>query len=173
MKRNRKLIANNKKARHDYFIEEVYEAGIVLTGTEIKSIRAGKVSIKESYAKIENGEMIVYGMNISPYEQGNRFNVDPLRPRKLLLHKQEIRKLIGYTTLKGLTIVPLTVYINEDGRAKMEIAVARGKKLYDKRDDIAKRDAERRMAKAARFRRGRGNRISEPQFVQSALKRTR
>ena len=151
MKRNRKLIANNKKARHDYFIEEVYEAGIVLTGTEIKSIRAGKVSIKESYAKIENGEMIVYGMNISPYEQGNRFNVDPLRPRKLLLHKQEIRKLIGYTTLKGLTIVPLTVYINEDGRAKMEIAVARGKKLYDKRDDIARRDAERRMAKAAKY----------------------
>ena len=151
MKRNKKLVANNNKARHDYFIEEVYEAGIVLTGTEIKSIRAGKVSIKESYAKIENGEMIVYGMNISPYEQGNRFNVDPLRPRKLLLHKQEIRKLIGYTTLKGLTIVPLTVYINEDGRAKMEIAVARGKKLYDKRDDIAKRDAERRMAKAARY----------------------
>ncbi len=151
MKRNKKLVANNKKARHDYFIEEVYEAGIVLTGTEIKSIRAGKVSIKESYAKIENGEMIVYGMNISPYEQGNRFNVDPLRPRKLLLHKQEIRKLIGYTTLKGLTIVPLTVYINEDGRAKMEIAVARGKKLYDKRDDIAKRDADRRMAKAARY----------------------
>lgn len=151
MKRNRKLIANNKKARHDYFIEEVYEAGIVLTGTEIKSVRAGKVSIKESYAKIENGEMIVYGMNISPYEQGNRFNVDPLRPKKLLLHKQEIRKLIGYTTLKGLTIVPLTVYINEDGRAKMEIAVARGKKLYDKRDDIAKRDADRRMAKAARY----------------------
>ena len=151
MKRNKKLVANNKKARHDYFIEEVYEAGIVLTGTEIKSIRAGKVSIKESYAKIENGEMIVYGMNISPYEQGTRFNVDPLRPRKLLLHKQEIRKLRGYTTLKGLTIVPLTVYINEDGRAKMEIAVARGKKLYDKRDDIAKRDAERRMAKAARY----------------------
>ena len=151
MKRNKKLVANNKKARHDYFIEEAYEAGLVLTGTEIKSIRAGKVSIKESYAKIENGEMIVYGMNISPYEQGNRFNVDPLRPRKLLLHKQEIRKLIGYTTLKGLTIVPLTVYINEDGRAKMEIAVARGKKLYDKRDDIAKRDAERRMAKAARY----------------------
>lgn len=151
MKRNKKLVANNKKARHDYFIEEVYEAGIVLTGTEIKSVRAGKVSIKESYAKIENGEMIVYGMNISPYEQGNRFNVDPLRPRKLLLHKQEIRKLIGYTTLKGLTIVPLTVYINEDGRAKMEIAVARGKKLYDKRDDIAKRDADRRMAKAARY----------------------
>ena len=148
MKRNRKLIANNKKARHDYFIEEVYEAGIVLTGTEIKSVRAGKVSIKESYAKIENGEMIVYGMNISPYEQGNRFNVDPLRPRKLLLHKQEIRKLIGYTTLKGLTIVPLTVYINEDGRAKMEIAVARGKKLYDKRNDLKEKDAKRDIEKA-------------------------
>ncbi len=151
MKKNKKIVANNKKARHDYFIEEVYEAGLVLTGTEIKSIRAGKASIKESYAKIENGEMIVYGMNISPYEQGNRFNVEPTRPRKLLLHKQEIRKLIGYTTLKGLTIVPLTVYINEDGRAKMEIAVARGKKLYDKREDIAKRDAERRMAKASKY----------------------
>ena len=122
------MVANNKKARHDYFIEEVYEAGIVLTGTEIKSIRAGKVSIKESYAKIEKGEMIVYGMNISPYEQGNRFNTEPLRPKKLLLHKQEIRKLIGYTTLKGLTLVPLNLYINEDGRAKMELAVARGKK---------------------------------------------
>ena len=136
-KRERKLVANNKKARHDYFIEEVYEAGIVLTGTEIKSVRQGKVSIKESYAKIENMEMILYGLNISPYEQGNRFNVDPLRPKKLLLHKQEIRKLIGYTTQKGLTLVPLTMYINEDGRAKVEIAVARGKKNYDKRDDIA------------------------------------
>jgi len=142
-KRERKLVANNKKARHDFFIEEVYEAGIVLTGTEIKSVRQGKVSIKESYAKIEQGEMILYGMNISPYEQGNRFNVDPLRPRKLLLHKQEIRKLIGYTTQKGLTLVPLQMYINEDGRAKIEIAVARGKKLYDKREDIAKRDAKR------------------------------
>ena len=144
-KRERKLVANNKKARHDFFIEEVYEAGIVLTGTEIKSVRQGKVSIKESYAKIEQGEMILYGMNISPYEQGNRFNVDPLRARKLLLHKQEIRKLIGYTTQKGLTLVPLQMYINEDGRAKVEIAVARGKKLYDKREDIAKRDAKRDM----------------------------
>lgn len=124
VKREKKMVANNKKARHDYFIEETYEAGIVLTGTEIKSVRAGKVSIKESYAKIENGEMIVYGMNISPYEQGNRFNVDPLRPRKLLLHKQEIRKLIGYTTIKGLTLIPLNMYINEDGRAKMQLAVA-------------------------------------------------
>ena len=144
-KKERKLVANNKKAYHDYFIEETYEAGIVLTGTEIKSVRQGKVSIKESYAKIENGEMFLYGMNISPYEQGNRYNVEPLRPRKLLLHKQEIRKLIGYTTIKGLTLVPLKMYINEEGRAKVEIAVARGKKNYDKRDDIAKRDAKRDM----------------------------
>ena len=144
-KKERKLVANNKKAYHDYFIEETYEAGIVLTGTEIKSVRQGKVSIKESYAKIENSEMIIYGMNISPYEQGNRYNVEPLRPRKLLLHKQEIRKLIGYTTIKGLTLVPLKMYINEEGRAKVEIAVARGKKNYDKRDDIAKRDAKRDM----------------------------
>ena len=144
-KKERKLVANNKKAYHDYFIEETYEAGIVLTGTEIKSVRQGKGSIKESYAKIENSEMILYGMNISPYEQGNRYNVEPLRPRKLLLHKQEIRKLIGYTTIKGLTLVPLRMYINEEGRAKVEIAVARGKKNYDKRDDIAKRDAKRDM----------------------------
>ena len=123
-KKERKLVANNKKAYHDYFIEETYEAGIVLTGTEIKSVRQGKVSIKESYAKIENGEMFLYGMNISPYEQGNRYNVEPLRPRKLLLHKQEIRKLIGYTTIKGLTLVPLKMYINEEGRAKVELAVA-------------------------------------------------
>lgn len=143
--RQKKIIANNKKARHDYFIEEVYEAGMALTGTEIKSMRQGRINIKESYAKIEGNELILYGMHISPYEQGNRFNVDPLRPRKLLLHRQEIRKLIGYTTQKGLTLVPLNVYINEKGLAKMEIAVARGKKLYDKREDIAKRDTERRM----------------------------
>ena len=152
VKREKKMVANNKKARHDYFIEEVYEAGIVLTGTEIKSVRAGKVSIKESYAKIEKGEMIVYGMNISPYEQGNRFNVDPLRPRKLLLHKQEIRKLIGYTTLKGMTLVPLNMYINEAGRCKMELGVCRGKKNYDKRDDIAKKDAARKMDQAMKQR---------------------
>ncbi len=143
--RQKKIIANNKKARHDYFIEEVYEAGIVLTGTEIKSLRQGKINVKESYAKIDGNELLVYGMHISPYEQGNRFNVDPLRPRKLLLHKQEIRKLIGYTTQKGLTLVPLNVYINEKGMAKMEVAVARGKKNYDKRDDIAKRDSERKI----------------------------
>lgn len=150
MKRERKLVAGNKKARHDYFIEETYEAGIVLTGTEIKSVRQGKVSIKESYAKIVNGELLLLGMNISPYEQGNRYNVDPMRTRKLLLHKQEIRKLIGYTTMKGLTLVPLSMYINEDGRAKVEIAVARGKKNYDKRDDIAKRDAQREMDRKMR-----------------------
>ena len=152
VKSEKKIVANNKKARHDYFIEEVYEAGIVLTGTEIKSVRGGKVSIKESYAKIENGEMIIYGMNISPYEHGNRFNTDPLRPRKLLLHKREIRKLIGYTTLKGLTIVPLSMYINEEGRAKLEIAVARGKKNYDKRDDMAKKDASRKIDQAMKQR---------------------
>ncbi|MDD5986383.1 MAG: SsrA-binding protein SmpB [Eubacteriales bacterium] len=146
----KKIIANNRKARHDYFIEETYETGIVLTGTEIKSIRQGKVNIKESYARIEDGEVILYGMNISPYDHGNIFNVDPLRPRKLLLHKREIRKLIGYTTQKGLTLVPLNLYLNQDGRAKMELAVARGKKLYDKRHDIAKRDAERKMQRARR-----------------------
>ena len=151
-KKGSATIALNRKARHDYFIEEVYEAGIVLTGTEIKSVRGGKVSIKESYAKIENGEMIIYGMNISPYEHGNRFNTDPLRPRKLLLHKREIRKLIGYTTLKGLTIVPLSMYINEEGRAKLEIAVARGKKNYDKRDDMAKKDASRKIDQAMKQR---------------------
>lgn len=146
----KQIVANNKKARHDYFIEDTYEAGIVLTGTEIKSIRQGKVNIKESYAKIEDGEMIIYGMHISPYEHGNRFNVEPLRPRKLLLHKREIRKLIGYTTLKGLTLVPLRMYINEKGKAKLELAVARGKKDYDKRNTIAKRDADRRMQQAMR-----------------------
>lgn len=145
-----KVIANNKKARHDYFIEDTYEAGMVLTGTEIKSIRQGKVSIKESFAKVENGEMILYGMNISPYEFGNRYNVDPLRPRKLLLNKREILKLIGYTTQDGLTLVPLKIYINDRGKAKLELAVARGKKNYDKRDSIAKRDADRRMQQAVR-----------------------
>lgn len=148
----RKLLANNKKAHHDYFIEEVYEAGLVLTGTEIKSLRQGRVNLKESYAKIEKGEVFIYNMHISPYEQGNRYNVDPLRDRKLLLHKQEIRKLIGYTTQKGLTLVPLQIYINEKGLVKMEIAVARGKKLYDKREDIAKRDAGRRMERMMKDR---------------------
>ncbi len=146
--RQKKMIANNKKARHDYFIEEVYEAGIVLTGTEIKSIRMGRVNLRDSFAKSEKGELYVYGMHISPYDQGNRFNVDPVRPRKLLLHKREIRKLMGYTTLKGMTLVPLNLYINEKGIAKIELAAARGKKLYDKREDASLRDAERRMEQA-------------------------
>lgn len=146
--RQKKIIATNKKARHDFFIDEIYEAGIVLTGTEIKSIRQGKINLKESFAKVQNGEVFVHQMHISPYEQGNRYNVDPVRPRKLLLHKQEIRKLIGYTTQKGMTLVPLSVYIDERGRAKMELALARGKKLYDKREDIAKRDSDRRMQQA-------------------------
>ncbi len=145
-----KLVANNKKARHDYFIDETYEAGIELTGTEIKSVRQGKVSIKESYARIRDGEVFILGMNISPYEQGNRFNVDPVRPRKLLLHKREIRKITGHLTQDGLTLVPLRMYINDRGKAKVELAVARGKKNYDKRHDIAKRDADRRMLQARR-----------------------
>ena len=143
-----KLISNNKKAGYDYSIDDVYEAGMVLTGTEIKSLRQGKANIKESYAKIENGELIIYGMHISPYEQGNRFNVDPLRPRKLLLHKKEIRKLLGLSTTKGYTLIPLRLYINERGLAKLEIAVARGKKNYDKRESIAKKDALRKIQQA-------------------------
>ena len=139
----RKLITNNKKARHDYFIEEEYEAGLVLTGTEIKSIRAGGANLRDSFAKVENGEVFVYNMHISPYDQGNRYNPDPKRPKKLLLHKKEIRKLIGYISREGLTLVPLDVYLDARGRAKMTLAVARGKKLYDKREDMAKRDAAR------------------------------
>lgn len=145
----KKIIANNKKARHDYFIEETVEAGIVLTGTEVKSIRKGKVNVKESYATVENGEVFVHSMHISPYEQGNIYNVDPLRKRKLLLHKAQIRKLIGYITQKGYTLIPLTVYLTR-GKVKIELAVARGKQLHDKRDTIAKKDADRRMQKAAR-----------------------
>ena len=148
--RKRKLIANNKKARHDYFILETFEAGIVLTGTEIKSIRQGKVNLKESYVKVGSGEAIIHGMHISPYDHGNIFNVDPLRDRKLLLHKKEIRKIEQKMKEKGLTVVPLSLYINEDGRAKIEIALARGKKLYDKRDDIVKKDAARRMQRERR-----------------------
>ncbi|MBO6207952.1 MAG: SsrA-binding protein SmpB [Lachnospiraceae bacterium] len=139
-----KLVANNKKAYHDYFILEKYEAGISLVGTEVKSLRAGKCSIKEAYVRIENGEVFVVGMNISPYEQGNIFNRDPLRVRKLLLHKSEINKLVGDTAEKGITIMPLQVYF-KDGRAKIEIGLAKGKKNYDKRQDIAKKDARREV----------------------------
>ena len=139
-----KVVATNKKARHEYFIEDTIEAGIALTGTEVKSIRQGKINIKESYASIESGEVYINGMHISPYEQGNIYHVDPLRKRKLLLHKKEIRKLNQGLTLQGYTLVLLSVYI-KDGKVKLELATAKGKKLYDKRDAIAKKDAERRI----------------------------
>lgn len=141
-KETMKLVANNKKAYHDYFIDDTYEAGIVLHGTEVKSLRLGKCSIKESFIRIENGEVYVYGMHISPYEKGNIFNKDPLRVKKLLLHKMEINKLTGKVAEKGCTLVPLQVYF-KDGKAKMEVGLARGKKLYDKREDIAKKDVKR------------------------------
>lgn len=137
-----KLVANNKKAYHDYFIEEKFECGIALHGTEVKSLRMGKCSIKEAFIRIENGEVFAYGMHISPYEKGNIFNKDPLRVKKLLLHKQEINKLLGKIKEKGYTLVPLQVYFSR-GKAKVEIGLARGKKLYDKRDDIAKKDQRR------------------------------
>jgi SsrA-binding protein len=142
---SRKIIANNKKARYEYFIEDTFEAGLVLKGTEVKSIRMGKVNIKESYADIKNGEVFVCGMNISPYEKGNIQNVDPIRERKLLLNKREISKLIGYTTQDGYTLIPLNVYLNDKGLIKMELAVGKGKKLHDKRQTIAKRDSEKRI----------------------------
>lgn len=137
-----KLIANNKKAYHDFFIEETYEAGISLHGTEVKSLRMGKCSIKESFIRIENEEVLIYGMHISPYEKGNIFNRDPLRVKKLLLHKAEIRKLRGKIAEKGYTLVPLKVYFNKS-LVKVEIGLAKGKKLYDKRQDIAKKDQRR------------------------------
>lgn len=150
-KETMKLVANNKKAYHDYFVEEKIEAGLVLHGTEVKSLRMGKCSIKESFIRIENGEMFVYGMHISPYEKGNIFNKDPLRVKKLLLHKAEINKLTGKIKEKGFTIVPLQVYFKE-GKAKMEIGLCRGKKLYDKRQDIAKKDQKREAEKEFKIR---------------------
>lgn len=145
-KESQKLVANNKKVFHDYFVEEQLEAGLVLHGTEVKSLRMGKCSIKEAFIQIEQGEMYVYGMHISPYEKGNLFNRDPLRTRKLLLHKAQINKLAGRCREKGYTIMPIQVYF-KDGRAKMEIGLCRGKKLYDKRQDIAKRDQRREVEK--------------------------
>ena len=139
-----KAVAQNKKARHDYFIEQTMEAGIVLSGTEVKSIRQGKVNLKDSYASIEGGEVILSGMHISPYEQGNIFNKDPLRDRKLLLHKSEINRLAGYIQQKGLSLVPLQLYFKR-GIVKLELGVAKGKKLYDKRADIAEKDAKREI----------------------------
>jgi len=145
-----KVLANNRKARHDYFIEETYEAGMVLKGTEVKSIRMGRINLKEGYAEIHGNEIFLLGVHVSPYEKGNIFNTDPLRPKKLLLNKREIRKLIGYTTQKGYTLVPLRIYLSEKGLVKLELGVGRGKKLYDKRQTIAKKDAERRMQKEMR-----------------------
>ncbi len=144
-----KVIAKNRKARHDYFIEETYEAGIVLTGTEVKSIRLGKVNLKDSYADIRQGEVFVRNMHISPYEKGNIFNTDPVRERKLLLNRREINKLIGYIQQKGYSLIPLEIYLTR-GMVKMRLAVAKGKKLYDKREDTAQRDAQRNMDRAFR-----------------------
>jgi len=146
---SKKNIAQNKKARHDYFIEEAYEAGIELFGTEVKSIRQGKVNLKDSYAGIYKGEVYVYNMHISPYEQGNIYNKDPLRTRKLLLNKYEINKLIGYVQQKGYTLVPLSLYF-KGSLVKIELAVAKGKQLHDKRQAIAARDAKREMEREFR-----------------------
>ena len=142
-----KIIAQNKKAYHDYFVDEKYEAGIELFGTEVKSIRQGRVNVKESYCDIKDGEVFVVGMHISPYEQGNVFNKDPLRPKKLLLHKKEILKLFGLVSQKGYTLVPLQIYL-KNSMVKVEIGLCRGKKLYDKRDDMARNDAKRDMERA-------------------------
>ena len=150
-KNSEKLIANNKKAYHDYFILDNFEAGISLAGTEVKSLRMGKCSIKEAYVRIENGEVYIYGMHISPYEKGNIFNKDPLRPRKLLLHKSEIHKLLGRTKEKGIAIIPLKVYF-KGSLVKVEIGLARGKKLYDKRQDIAKKDQQREASREFKVR---------------------
>ena len=150
-KTSTKLIANNKKAYHDYFILDTYEAGIALHGTEVKSLRMGKCSVKESFIRVENGEVFIYGMHISPYEKGNIFNKDPLRPRKLLLHKAEINKMLGKTKKKGMAIVPLKVYF-KGSLVKVEIGLARGKKLYDKRNDIAKKDQQREAQRDFKIR---------------------
>ncbi len=139
---NYKLVANNKKAYHDYFIEEKFETGIELVGTEVKSIRMGQCSIKEAFVRVTNGEMYIYGMHVNPYEKGNIFNKDPLRPRKLLLHRKEINKLLGKIAEQGYTIMPLQVYL-KGSLVKVEIGLAKGKKLYDKRADIAKKDQRR------------------------------
>ncbi len=146
-----KLVANNKKAYHDFFIDETYEAGIALHGTEVKSLRMGKCSIKEAFIRIENGEVFVYGMHVSPYEKGNIFNKDPMRVKKLLMHRYEINKLLGKIKEKGFTLVPLQVYF-KNGKAKVEIGLARGKKLYDKRADIAKKDMKREAEKEFKVR---------------------
>lgn len=146
-----KVIAENRKAFHDYFIEDRIEAGIILTGTEIKSIRNGRINLKDSYARIDNGEVWVYQMHISPYEQGNRFNHDPLRPRKLLLHRSEINKLVGKIQQQGLTLIPIKIYLKK-GMAKVELAVGQGKKNYDKRQALAEKEGKRDIERALRDR---------------------
>jgi SsrA-binding protein len=146
-----KVIAQNRKASHDYFIEETYEAGIVLKGTEIKSIRAGRVNLKDAYARIQNGEVFLHNMHVSPYEQGNRYNHDPLRTRKLLLHRKEINKLIGETKEQGYTLVPLKIYL-KNGFAKILIGLGKGKKKYDKREDLKRKEAKRDIERAFRER---------------------
>ncbi|MCX7779792.1 MAG: SsrA-binding protein SmpB [Negativicutes bacterium] len=146
-----KIVAENRKARHDYHIHETYEAGMVLTGTEVKSLRAGRANLKDSYARVDNGELMLHNMHISPYEQGNRFNHEPLRTRKLLMHRYEINKLIGKTKEKGYTLVPLKLYFTR-GKAKLELGLASGKHSYDKRDALAERDAKRDMERALRDR---------------------
>lgn len=143
-----KQIAQNKKAYHDYFVLETYEAGIELFGTEVKSVRAGKVNLKDSWCNVVNGEMLANGVHISPYEQGNRFNRDPMRPKRLLMHKKEIMRLMGEVKQQGCAIIPLSVYFNERGRAKMQVALCKGKKTFDKRETEAKRDAERTIERA-------------------------
>jgi SsrA-binding protein len=144
-----KIVAENRKARHDYFIEETYEAGLSLQGTEVKSLRAGKANLKDSFVLVRDGEAFVHNLHISPYEQGNRFNHEPTRSRRLLLHRHEINKLVGSIKLKGLALIPLKIYFKK-GKAKMEIALAKGKKLYDKRQDLADKDAKREMERAFR-----------------------
>jgi len=148
----RKIIAVNRRARHEYFIEETFEAGVVLTGTEVKSLRLGHGNLTDSFALISKNEMFLHNCHISPYDFGNRFNHEPLRTRKLLLHREEIRKLFSKTREKGLTLVPLQIYLNEKGKIKLELALAKGKKLYDKREDLAKKDAEREVDRALRNR---------------------
>lgn len=151
-KQERKNVAMNRQARHNYFIQETYETGIVLTGTEVKSLRQGKGNLQDSYAQITGNEVFLYNCHISPYDFGNRFNHDPLRARKLLMHREEIRRLFSKVREQGLTLVPLSMYFDERGRVKVELALAKGKKLYDKRQDMAKEDAAREMARAMRER---------------------
>lgn len=144
-----KLVAQNRKAWHDYFVEEKYECGLELFGTEVKSMRQGRVNLKESWAVVRRGEIWVEGMHISPYEQGNQFNRDPLRPKRLLMHKSEIRKLDGQVQRQGYTLIPLSVYL-KDGRMKLELGLCKGKQLHDKRADIAQKDAQREIQRAFR-----------------------